>query len=84
MEKVREVFDMSLVLAANSVAAELTAKIRGRIAEGVSVQETSLENLPDWFAAHVGDAAVEAVFESEYALVAVLQDGSRIVRHNAN
>lgn len=71
---------MSLMLAANGVAAEMTVKIRSRIAEGASVVETSLGNLPAWFAAELNEEDVDSVFWSRHALVAVLRNGRSVVR----
>ncbi|HEY3364866.1 MAG TPA: hypothetical protein VGK74_07440 [Symbiobacteriaceae bacterium] len=60
--------------------AELTTRIRDRVAEGAAVWELSTEEIPAWFAAKLGDeAAVQNVFASEHAAVAILEDGRTIV-----
>ena len=69
---------MGLLLAA--AEAELTTKIRNRIADGAAVREVAREEIPAWFTAKVEDVeAVEAVFTSEFAAVAVLTNGQAIV-----
>lgn len=68
---------MSLVLVANE---GLSAKIRNRMEMGAAVRETAAEDMPLWLAAEVGEAAVEAVFESEFAAVAVLENGRSVVK----
>lgn len=56
----------------------LAEQIRTRIESGAAAWETA--DMPDWLAEAVGDAAVEAVFVSAHAGVALLADGGRIVR----
>lgn len=74
---------MSLVLAAGDVA-ELAVKIRSRIAGGAPVWESAIEDLPFWFVAELGDDAVQIqnVFQSEHAVLAVLEDGRSVLRRN--
>lgn len=71
---------MSLMLAATEVAANLTEKIRSRIAEGAPVWEVAVSDMPVWLAGEVGERPVQAVFQSEHAAVAVLQTGRAVVR----
>jgi hypothetical protein len=58
----------------------LAAMIRSRMAEGAAVREVPAEAMPAWLAAEVGGAAVETVFVSDCAAVALLADGRRVVR----
>lgn len=67
---------MSLTLAATD--ASLAQRIRSRVADGAAVRETT--EMPAWLAAEIGDAAVQALFESEHAHVAILEDGRTVVR----
>lgn len=71
---------MSLVLAANDIAADLTAKIRSRIGEGAPVWEPAAADVPAWFVAELEGAPAQAVFQSVHALVAVMEQGQTIVR----
>lgn len=69
---------MSLMLAATE--AGLAQRIRSRMAEGAPIRETAVNEMPDWLAAEVGDVAVQAMFQSEHAHVAILENGRTIVR----
>lgn len=71
---------MSLMLVASQENVSLSSKIRRRVAEGASVWELSPAAMPAYLAAAVGSAAVEAVFVSDKAAVAVLPGGKRVVR----
>jgi len=73
---------MSLTLVATE--SQLSAKIRSRVNEGAAVREIAVEELPLWLAVAVGDETVEAAFVSQYAGVAVLQNGRRVVRKAPN
>lgn len=68
---------MSLLLAA--AEAELTVKIRNRIAGGAAVWEVAVREMPAWLGVRVGEAGVSAVFQSEHAAVAVLANGQTVV-----
>jgi len=65
---------MSLMLA----EATLTERIRSRMAEGAAIAE--LAEAPAWLAAELADQPVRALFRSEYAHVAILEDGRTLVR----
>lgn len=69
---------MSLMLAATE--AGLSQRIRNRIAEGASIRESAVDQVPAWLAGEVGNAAVAALFQSAHAHVAILADGRTIVR----
>ncbi|MFZ5814213.1 MAG: hypothetical protein ACOY93_02765 [Bacillota bacterium] len=69
---------MSLMLAATE--AGLAQRIRNRIAEGAPIRETVVDENPAWLVTEVGDVAVKAIFQSEHAHVAILEDGRAIVR----
>lgn len=69
---------MSLLLAATE--AGLARRIRSRIAEGAPIRETVVDENPAWLASEVGDVTVKALFQSEHANVAILEDGRSIVR----
>lgn len=69
---------MSLLMAATE--AGLAQRIRNRIAEGAPVRESAVEELPSWLVSEVGDVAVKAMFTSEHAHVAILEDGRTLVR----
>lgn len=71
---------MSLLLAANETESALVGKIRARISEGADVREIAAAEIPAWLAAEVGNETVAAVFESEFAAVAVLENGRTVVR----
>jgi hypothetical protein len=67
---------MSLMLVADE---SLSTKIRNRVSEGAPVWELSPAEMPAWLASAVGGAAVESVFMSANAAVAVLAGGVRRV-----
>jgi hypothetical protein len=70
---------MSLVLAARE--ASLAERIQDRIAEGASIREIAVEDIPFWLAMEIRNLrAVRHVFRSEHALVAITEDGRTIVR----
>lgn len=69
---------MSLMLAATE--AGLAQRIRSRIAEGASVRETPVNEIPAWLVTEIGDVAVTAAFRSEHAHVAILENGRTVVR----
>jgi phage head maturation protease len=73
---------MSLLLAA--AEAELTVKIRNRIAGGAAVWEVAVSEMPAWLGARVAEAEVSAVFQSEHAAVAVLTSGQTVVARTHN
>lgn len=71
---------MSLMLVSSEVEMSLAAKIRNRMTEGAPVWELSVEEMPSELTAAVGSRPVSAVFVSAHAAVAVLTNGSQVVR----
>lgn len=72
---------MSLVLAAREES--LAQRIQSRMAEGASIRETEVEDIPFWLAMEITNlTAVKHVFYSEHAYVAIMEDGRTIVRRN--
>lgn len=69
---------MSPIMAATE--AGLAQRIRTRIADGAPVRETGVDEIPAWFAAEIGESGVKAMFQSEHAAVAVLENGRTVVR----
>lgn len=69
---------MSLMMAATEVG--LAQRIRSRIAEGAPVRETVVEEIPSWLQTEIGDTVVAAMFQSEHAHVAILENGRTLVR----
>lgn len=72
---------MGLVLAAREQS--LAERIQDRIAEGASVREVEVEDIPFWLAMEIEDLrAVKNVFCSEHAFAVITEDGRTIVRRN--
>ena len=69
---------MSLIIEA--AEAGLAHKIRSRIAAGANVRETTGDEVPAWLASELGETAVHALFESEHAAVAILENGRTVIR----
>jgi hypothetical protein len=72
---------MSLMLVATEVGAVLVSKIRNRIAEGAPVWEVAGDEVSALFA-EVGEE-IKVAFQSEVAVVAVLESGRTVVRRLA-
>jgi|GEM_PF-4691862 len=69
---------MSLMMAATE--AGLAQRIRNRMAEGAPVRESVVDELPSWLLTEIGDVPVKAMFQSEHAHVAILENGRTVVR----
>lgn len=72
---------MSLMLVATEVGAVLVSKIRNRIAEGAPVWEVAAGEVSALFT-EVGEE-IKVAFQSEVAVVAVLESGRTVVRRLA-
>lgn len=70
-----------LVPAAPPAAADLASQVRQRMAAGAPVEEITYTDMPLWFYAELDlDRPLAALFRSATALLAIYQDGGRVLR----